>query len=70
MGGGGVNVRLRFYKMSLMVHCYFEKGSQNQQFQSTLLGGRVGHKKEYSVYVFSSGKKANRLGSRNVSIKI
>ena len=35
-----------FLKMSLMVYCDFEKGSQNQHFQSTLLLGRDGvHKK-------------------------
>ena len=29
---------IRFSKMSFLVHCDFEKGSQNQHFQSTLFG--------------------------------
>ena len=49
--GGGSRAAVRFSKMPcIMVHCGFEKGSQNQQFQSTLLVGREGggNKKEYS----------------------
>ena len=35
-------------------------GRQNQHFQSTLLGGRRGHKKEYSVYAFDNVDNSGR----------
>ena len=36
--GGGSRATVRFSKMScIMVHCSFEKGSQNQQFLDKLL---------------------------------
>ena len=41
-GEGGSRAAIGFLKMLYMVHCYSEKGSQNQLFQSTLLGGREG----------------------------
>ena len=53
---GQVRTAIRFKKMPFMVHCDFDKGSQNKHFQSILLVGREGiTKKEYSVYatVFS-----------------
>ena len=40
---------VRFFKMSLMVHRDFEKGSRNQNFQSTLLGGREGVTKKSTL---------------------
>ena len=41
--------------MSFMGHCDFEKGSQNQHFQSTLLVGKEGvTQKEYSVYALDN----------------
>ena len=42
LGGRGSRAVVRFLKLSLMVHCHFEKGSQNQHFQNTLLEGREG----------------------------
>ena len=42
LGGrrGGQGPMYAFEKMSFMVHCDFQKGSQNQHFLSTLLVGR------------------------------
>ena len=39
-GWKGSRVAIRFSKMSFMMHCHFEKRSQNQHFQSNLLVGR------------------------------
>ena len=39
-GGGSWAAVVRSLKMSFMVHCSFEKGSQNQHFRSTLFVGR------------------------------
>ena len=49
--------------MLLMMHCDFEKGSQNQHFQSTLGrgSGGVGEQKEYSDKVDNSGRPNRRL---------
>ena len=53
--GRGSRTTVRFLIMSFIVHCNFEKGSQNQHFQSTLLVGREGvTKKEYSVYALDN----------------
>ena len=38
------------FKMSLMGHCDFEKGSQNKHFQGTLLVGREGVTKKSTLY--------------------
>ena len=46
--------------MSFMEHCYSEKGSQNQHFQSTLLVGREGVTKEYSVYALNNVDNSGR----------
>ena len=40
---------VRFFKMSFMVYCDFEKGSQNQHFQSTLLVVREGFTKKSTL---------------------
>ena len=47
--------------MSFMVHCNFEKGSQNQHFQSTILVGREDHKKGYSVYALDNVDNSGNL---------
>ena len=56
--GAGVKGRgTLFKKMSLTVHCYFEKDSQNQPFWSTLLGRREGSHKSVrpdSVYALDN----------------
>ena len=53
--GGGQATAIGLSKMSFMVHCKFEKGSQSQHFQSTLLVARErGNKKQYSVYVLDN----------------
>ena len=45
VGGRGSRATVRFFKMSFMMHCDFEKGSRNQHFQSTLFVGREGSDK-------------------------
>ena len=40
LGGRGSRATVCFLKMSFMVHCYFEEGSRNQHFQSTIFVGR------------------------------
>ena len=39
LGGWGLRAAIRLKKISFMVHCDFEKGSQNQHFQSMLFVG-------------------------------
>ena len=38
--GSGIQWSLLFFKLLYMVHCGFDKGSQNQHFLSTILAGR------------------------------
>ena len=47
---------MKMMTMSFMVHFDFEKGSQNQHFQSSLLVRREGggHRKQYSVYALDN----------------
>ena len=54
-GGGGVRGRRSLFLMSFMKYCDFEKRSQNQHFQvhCTLLVGKGGSQKEYSMYALS-----------------
>ena len=40
--------------MSFLVHCDFEKGYQNQHFQSTILLRKERVKKEFSVYALDN----------------
>ena len=44
-GGRGSRAAVCFFKLLLIVHCDFEKVSQDQQFQSTLSVGRGSQKK-------------------------
>ena len=50
LGGRGSRAAVLFSKMLLMVHCDFERDSQNQYFQSTLGRQGGGYKKVYFVY--------------------
>ena len=51
---GGGDQRLPYaFKMLTIMHCIFIRGRQNQHLQSTLEGGRGGHKKS-TLYAFDS----------------
>ena len=54
MLGGGVNGHCILFKMLIMMHCIFILVIKNRHFQSTLLGGREGVTKEYSMYAFDN----------------
>ena len=57
-----------FSKLSIMVHCDFEKGSQNQyhsKYSFDREGG--GHKKEYAVYAFANVDNSGQPQTRNRS---
>ena len=53
-GREGVKGCRTLFKLSFIVHCDFEKGSQNQHFQHTLSVVREGVAKEYSVYALDN----------------
>ena len=62
--GGWVNGRRMLFKMLLVVHCDFEKGSRNEHFQHRAYpfdreGGVT--KKEYSVCALDDGDNSGRL---------
>ena len=52
--GRGSRSARHFSKMSFLVHCDFEKGYQNQHFQSTILLRKERVKKELSVYTLDN----------------
>ena len=60
----GSRAVVRFSKMSLIMHCDFETGTQNQHFKNTLLVGReVPQKKStvlYSVYALDNVDNSGR----------
>ena len=57
---GGPSDAVRFSKMSFMVHCDFENGSQNKHYKYSFGRAGGGHNKVYFVYALDNVNNSGR----------